>query len=153
MPTTQGGGGSETGPEGVCCSIQTSGWRAPGSGSSGMWSNLGGGWQAYCTRTDTAVHHQGWKGSYWFSSSLCNLTRAPSDAQGRSRRPQPCLPSGQVSACARLLGEPHHLPLADGRPPASAHPSQKLHKFKQGREGGEKKKKENKSGSFQSGAK
>lgn len=73
-----------------------------------MWSNLGGGWQAYCTRTDTAVHHQGWKGSYWSSSSLCNLTRAPSDAQGRSRRPQQCPPSGQVSACARLLGGPHH---------------------------------------------
>lgn len=49
----------------------------------------------------------------------------------------------QVSThgCWRLLQACHQPPPADGRPPASPHPSQKIHKFKQGRE--EKKKKKN----------
>lgn len=84
----QGGGGSrETGPEGVCCIIQTPGWHAPGSRSSAMWSNLGRGWQVYSTRTETAEHRRGWEGSYWSSSSLCNIIRAQSDTQYRNRRP------------------------------------------------------------------
>lgn len=91
----------------------------------------GGGWQTYCTRTETAVQHRGWKGSCWSSSSL----RAPSDTRGRSGSPQPCPPPARVSAGRT----PPPTPLADGRPPASAHPSQKLHKFKQGSEGGDKK--------------
>lgn len=77
-------GRQRAGTRGVCCSIQTSGWRAPGSGSSAMWSNLGGGWQTYCTRTETAVHHQGWKGSCRSSSAL----RAPSRTQEAAAVPR-----------------------------------------------------------------
>lgn len=91
-------GRQRAGPEGLCCSIQTSGGRAPGSGSSAMWSNFGGGWQRYRTRTETAVHHRGWKGSCWSSSSLCALIGAPSDAPagaGATAVPHParCLPA------------------------------------------------------------
>lgn len=121
---TQGGGGGETGPKGVCCIIQTSGRHAHGSRSSGTWSNLGGGWQAYCTRTGTAVHCWGWKGSYWSSSSLCNIIQAPSNTRCRMP-PQTPHPFRCLSA-----------PPADGCPPGlTPHPLQKIHKFKQGRKG------------------
>lgn len=68
--------------------------------------------------------------------------RSPSPqphAGGRGRAPRP-------AGCVRAHGcrtDPAPAPPADGRPPASAHPSQKLHKFKQGMEGRKKGRKTN----------
>ena len=83
---------------------------------------------------------------YRSSSSLCKITRARSDRRCRSccsplTRSGVCL---SAQGCQRLLQPYHQPPPADGRPLASPHISQKIHKFKQGREG-EKKRREKKS--------
>lgn len=134
MPA-QRGGGSEPGPRGSAAVfrpqagvLQGAAARLCGAISVEAGRGIAQGLRLQCT-TEAGKGRAG--PARLFAPSL-----EPRAMRLQEQEPQPC--PIRRGACLPTAALPS-APPADGRPPASAQPSQKLHTFKQGKEGAEKK--------------
>lgn len=117
----RGGTDGTTGPRGFAALFRPQAGTLR-SGSSGMWSNLGGGWQARHTWTETAVHRRGWKGLHQSSSSLQHHL-SPEQHTVQEQEAVTVASPVQVPGCPQLL-QPHHQPLRQMAVPSLPHSAQ-----------------------------
>lgn len=114
-------GEAQTGPRGFAALFRPQAGTLR-SGSSGMWSNLGGGWQARHTWTETAVHRRGSKGLHQSSSSLQHHL-SPEQHTVQEQKAVTVASPVQVPVCPQLL-QPHHQPLRQMAVPSLPHSTQ-----------------------------